>query len=93
MAYVQFDNSAQKLLFTISNEKTGAVIYEGQAGSLDVSRTFSKTSITLNDVSALMESAKKSKTLSDYHKEYGEIWEAAFKAAIAVMTAGAEATK
>jgi hypothetical protein len=96
MAYVQFDDSATRLLFTIRNEKTGAVLYDGTAGSLDVDRSFTRTTLTLNGVAGLNEAKAKndSKTLADYHKEYGEIWEAAFKAAVAAMTAaGAEASK
>lgn len=81
MAYVQFDNSPQRLVFTIANASTGAILYNGEAGSLDVDRTFSKTSITLNDVKATMQTATKEpdKTLSDFQEEYGAIWAQVFR--------------
>lgn len=87
MASVQFDNSMQRLVFTIANASTGAILYNGDAGSLDVERTFSKTSITLNDVKAVMHTPTKEqdKTLHDYSEEYGAVWAQVFRTVMQIL--------
>lgn len=87
MAYAQFDNTSfDQLSFAITNVKTGGVIYSGTASGVDMARAFDSTKLTLNNVKGGMAEVKvKSKTLSDYHDEFGEIWESAFRTAMRVL--------